>query len=240
MSRVQFVGYQLFSPGFKLRLLWRKLLWGESEIKSTAIWIAGVIRFGTIDSSVEIYITIGKNTRDLFLGLLLHILYRLVVNFYLFRVLSASNPFQALRTQGLIIWSICKHYDCVVTNIQKWTMIYSTNLLDLLRRVWWDRLAWFVLCTSFFNPNFTRPVNIFGSNILSVLNKLHVFWRLRANFSWYLHGAALSYYSICLCKLTNLCERSSYKLTYCCWQLWQFLQTATKGLEIIGFILISD
>ena len=162
------------------------------------------------------------------------------MNFYLFRVLSASNPFQALRTQGLIIWSICKHYDCVVTNIQKWTMIYSTNLLDLLRRVWWDRLAWFVLCTSFFNPNFTRPVNIFGSNILSVLNKLHVFWRLRANFSWYLHGAALSYYSICLCKLTNLCERSSYKLTYCCWQLWQFLQTATKGLEIIGFILISD
>ena len=125
------------------------------------------------------------------------------MNFYLFRVLSASNPFQALRTQGLIIWSICKHYDCVVTNIQKWTMIYSTNLLDLLRRVWWDRLAWFVLCTSFFNPNFTRPVNIFGSNILSVLNKLHVFWRLRANFSWYLHGAALSYYSICLIvKLT--------------------------------------
>ena len=177
MSRVQFVVYQLFSPGFQLRLLWRKFLWGESEIKFTVRWIAGVIRFGTIDSSVEIYITIGKNTRDLFLGLLLHILYRLVVNFYLFRVLSASNPFQALRTQGLIIWSICKHYDCVVTNIQKWTMIYSTNLLDLLRRVWWDRLAWFVLCTSFFNPNFTRPVNIFGSNILSVLNKLHVFWR---------------------------------------------------------------
>ena len=72
-----------------------------------------------------------------------------------------------------VLWQTFKSWQC-------------TNLLDLVRWVWWDRLAWFVLC--FFNPNFTRPVNIFGLNIQSVMNNLDVFWRLRANFWWHPRG----------------------------------------------------